>query len=292
MSFRKTPLNLQQPSNDSHPDGIASLAKYIGRAVEQRISCVLWRVKYLLLMVVWSIPTAWAHIKDPPSMTLVTSKATDPTSTAVSKESTVQEDINRESNFSLDDWAERGQNIRSRGGSNATEKCLRNLSVALKGLGSLNAAEYSGSAAALSLLPTAGALIGAPTKELWVVYKLMPLAGILSMCLSLGGTIVPPDAGAYDPKVLFTYGGLIATDHCSLGRGAQRKFEHVEMATDEAAIFAARVEDRSIDDRGGDYSKVWVGIGIQMILVGTIFVALWVGQTGGVIPWWCNVSLD
>jgi hypothetical protein len=80
------------------------------------------------------------------------------------------------------------------------------LSWVIEALGALSAAEYNGAAGALSLLPTAGALIGALTKELWVVYKLMPLAGVLTMFLSLGGTITPSQAGDYDPKASFSYG--------------------------------------------------------------------------------------
>lgn len=65
-----------------------------------------------------------------------------------------------------------------------------NLSIALSGLGAAYQAGASGATTLLTLLPTAGALIGTPTRELWILYKLMPLAGIASMVLSLGGNIV------------------------------------------------------------------------------------------------------
>ena len=44
--------------------------------------------------------------------------------------------------------------------------------------GQASQAEYSGAAGALSLLPTAGALIGPPAAEMWIVFKLVPIAGV------------------------------------------------------------------------------------------------------------------
>ena len=229
------------------------------------------------------VPSAMAqdplNVKAPPNTVLFTAQIIDPTATAMPQAPTVQEDINKESGwFFLGAWDRRGQLIRSGKGPNATEYCLGNLSLALRQLGSLNAAEYSGATAALSLLPTAGALIGSPTKELWIVYQLMPLAGILSVFLSLGGTMVPTDANAYNTKVSITYERQEAVKESSEKSDAQ--------------LFADSVEDRSRETRGGQYGRVWIGVGIQMVLVATILVALWYGQMGGVITWWCNVSLS
>ena len=119
------------------------------------------------------------------------------------------------------------------------------------------------------------------------MYKLMPLAGVLSIFLSLGGTLVPAQPGAYDPKVTYTYGGLMATNHSD-----EKKQEPGSMEThsSKAEAFAARVKRRSEEKGGGLYGKVWVGVGIQCMLVAVILVALWFGQMGGVITWWCNVS--
>ena len=220
------------------------------------------------------------------------------------------------------------------GGPNSTQYCLGNLSLALHELGTLNSAEYAGAAGALSLLPTAGALIGSPTKELWVVYKLMPLAGVLSMFLSLGGTMVPTQAGAYDPKVSFTYGGMMATTDALVEKKRQQEYDDArldamlsrrrqrekqplsidattvdrpqrdredsivstidqshrqEEEIKPAELFAKRVERRAQDDGGGMYRNVWIGVGIQAMLIAVILIALWFGQIGGIITWWCDV---
>ncbi|KAI4119219.1 MAG: hypothetical protein LQ345_000813 [Seirophora villosa] len=91
-------------------------------------------------------------------------------------------------------------------------QCVENLDALLKATPAVEIASNTGSSGALTLLPTAGALIGAPSKELWVVYNLMPIAGILSMMLSIGGNIAPTDASGYEMKVpRFLYRGLVAT---------------------------------------------------------------------------------
>ncbi|KAI4137528.1 MAG: hypothetical protein LQ341_005110 [Variospora aurantia] len=220
-----------------------------------------------------------------PNTVLFTPTALDPESTRVPDSGSIQDDIDRATGwFFMSAWNERGNLIRQASGPNSTAYCLGNLSVALHQLGTLNSAEYNGAAGALSLLPTAGALVGSPTKELWVLYKLMPLAGILSMFLSLGGTMVPTQAGAYDPKVSFTYGGMIATTSLIAEKRRQEELEDARTSLmSPAEVFARRVQRRAEDDRGGIYRNVWIGIAIQAVLIATILIALWFGQMGVVI---------
>lgn len=45
---------------------------------------------------------------------------------------------------------------------------------------------------------TAGALFGAPAKELRVLYRLRPLAEVLSLILSLGGNILLMESTDYE----------------------------------------------------------------------------------------------
>ena len=102
----------------------------------------------------------------------------------------------------------RAEVIRSSG---SRESCVGNLSVALADVGAAYSAGAQGASTLLSLMPTAGALIGAPAKELWL-YKLVPLAGVLSMVISLGGNIVPMEVNQYERVDAFNYQGFIATD--------------------------------------------------------------------------------
>ncbi|KAL8741854.1 MAG: hypothetical protein Q9190_005589 [Brigantiaea leucoxantha] len=169
--------------------------------------------------------------------------------------STVAQDVlpMQELVFHFDQWRQNADRVR-RGADRS--QCLRNLHAVLATIGPLRAAENAGSSGALTLLPTAGALIGTPTKELWVVYKLMPLAGVLSMLLSLGGTMIPSHASEYEVKASgFSYGGLMATTK------EDEKEDYSDAQLDdrtEPEKFAARVEHRSKDLRGG------------------------------LIPWWCT----
>lgn len=85
-------------------------------------------------------------------------------------------------------WISRASKIRS---SHDIAFCAGNLSLALADVGAAYQVSSNGATNLLTLLPTAGSLIRAPAKELWVLYKLMPLAGLLSMAFSLGGNIIP-----------------------------------------------------------------------------------------------------
>ncbi|KAI1247583.1 hypothetical protein MGN70_011473 [Eutypa lata] len=202
-------------------------------------------------------------------------------------------------------WTLRGNRIRS---GDTLSQCLSNLTVALEQVGQLNAAEYNGASGAMSLLPTAGALLGAPSKEMWIVYKLIPLAGILSMFLSLGATIAPDNATDFDPEKKTLYGGLMPTisdnSHLrsqldwakttipatGLSTAAVESSASVKMSTTPAQMFAKRVMGRAAEsDTGGVFSgRIWIGIATQVSLIIIILVPMWYAQQGSVVTWWCR----
>lgn len=190
--------------------------------------------------------------------------------------------------FSWREWSAQADAIRI--GANRRQ-CLANLSITLASFGPLVQTETSGSSGALTLLPTAGALIGAPTKELWVVYKLMPIAGVLSMLLSLGGNIVPTDASDYElNSAALSYGGMIAT-HTDDQEAEEMEEHHSSLFGAQA--FAAKVEARSRDMRGGTkYIRVWYGIIMQCLWLGVLLGTCWFTQSGSIIVWWCKVRQD
>lgn len=133
----------------------------------------------------------------------------DTLSLTMSAKESIQRSVYNETGwFYLDQWTARGKSIRAGG---TKDQCLANLTWALMNLGQANQAEYGGAAGALSLLPTAGALIGAPAAEMWIIFKLAPVAGVLSMFLSLGGTITPSSASDYDLQKGLSYGGMMAS---------------------------------------------------------------------------------
>lgn len=179
----------------------------------------------------------------------------------------------------------RGKRIRS---GYTTVECLSNLSWALQTLGELNAAEYSAAAGALNLVSTAGALIDAPTKEMRIVYKLMSIAGVLSMFLSLGETVTPSKAGDYDPKSRFSYSEIMPS---SKPQSAVDTIDPQDPSPSDAKKFAGKVQARAMDDIGGSQNQiVWLRVVAQLCLKGVIFTAMRYGQLGGAITWWCRVS--
>ncbi|KAJ4318735.1 hypothetical protein N0V84_006728 [Fusarium piperis] len=196
----------------------------------------------------------------------------------------------------FDNWVNRGMVIRR--GANVYE-CLANLTAALDLVGQLSAGEYNGAAGALSLLPTAGALLGAPTREMWIVYKLVPMAGLLSMFLSLGGSITPSNVGEYDPAEPFSYGGFMPTTRV---RAAKRRpatpasgnrhgitFE-AESEQTEAQVFAQEVLERAEDDSGGGIKfGIFLAMALQFVLIIAMLIPMWYAQRGAVVSWWCRV---
>lgn len=50
----------------------------------------------------------------------------------------------------------------------------------------------------LALLPTIGALLGAPTSEIWRLLTVVPFGGVLAMTLSFGGAILPVRVEDYE----------------------------------------------------------------------------------------------
>lgn len=186
--------------------------------------------------------------------------------------------------FSWRDWSQRATDIRQKV---SRDQCLANLNLVLSAVGPLANASTNGSSGALTLLPTAGALIGSPTKELWVVYKLMPLAGILSMLLSLGGNIVPTEATDYElNSSALSYGGMIATSN----EDDEDETEAIRPPLSNAQAFAAEVDARSQDMKGGTkYVRVWYGVILQLFWLAVLLGACWFTQSGSILVWWCKV---
>ena len=254
----------------------SSALRYLGRDAVHRSKIICRRMGSSRMSLLALIPRVSAALNATTGLT----NTTDPT---------VEDDVEfLVGMFSWRNWSATADAIRI--GANRRQ-CLTNLSLILSTVGPLTQSETSGSSGALTLLPTAGALIGAPTKELWVVYKLMPIAGVLSMLLSLGGNIVPTEARDYElSSSTFSYGGMIAT-HTD-----EREVEEMEehhSSSSGAQAFAAKVEARSRNMRGGTrYIRVWYGIVMQCMWLGVLLSTCWFTQSGSIIVWWCKVCRD
>ncbi|RDL32369.1 uncharacterized protein BP5553_08825 [Venustampulla echinocandica] len=194
--------------------------------------------------------------------------------------------------FYMSAWNARGMLIRSGSGN---LECLGNLSWALENLGELNAAEYSGANGAMTLLPTVASLLGASTREMWELYKLMPLAAVLTMFLSLGGTVNPNDGMAPPSKVRAQSTGKVrVNDNDETQDGMEQGMLLHDMSApkvenETARNFAEEVRLRAAGALNETrHWVIWVGIVIQAIGIAVVLTVLWFGQRGAVIPWWCR----
>ncbi|KAI0968732.1 hypothetical protein F4678DRAFT_481914 [Xylaria arbuscula] len=209
--------------------------------------------------------------------------------------------VNQEGgDFDFYNWVDRGMVIR---GGDSVYSCLANLTAALELVGQLNQAEYNGAAGALSLLPTAGALLGAPTREMWILYKLVPISGILSMLLSLGGSITPSNVGDYDPNKPFSFGGFVPTIPVEGPRRTKSRATNIsgaahdntyedeeELVENDIQKFAREIKERADDEGGGSiFLRVWIAIGVQACLIAALLIPMYYAQRGAVVTWWCRV---
>ncbi|PNS15558.1 hypothetical protein CAC42_817 [Sphaceloma murrayae] len=89
--------------------------------------------------------------------------------------------------FAFSAWLRQGNCVR--GPSSATyEVCRNNLQNQLENfVDGLHQQEYSASATVLALLPTIGAFVGTPSREIWPLLSIFPFAAVLVLTMSFGG---------------------------------------------------------------------------------------------------------
>lgn len=294
--------NLQNTSTAYQP-GLA--IRYIFEDTVRRLHIILYRISCLPVFIIAFFPKATAlPATTDQSSNSNTSAVTNGQSSSHSNTSIDPDSIAAAKRlvdeFVWREWSNVATSIRT---SPNRLSCYENLSSVLSTIGSLAAASNSAGCGALTLLPTAGALIGSPTKELWVVYKLMPLAGILSMLLSLGGSIVPSNVSDYELNpATFSYGGMIATEHeepkveAPKVEAPKAEEPQAKEAEDQrsgppgAHAFATKIKIRAGNLQGGTkYGYVWCGIVLQCLLIIVLFFACWFTQSGAILLWWCQV---
>jgi len=196
-------------------------------------------------------------------------------------------------NLQLQQWAARAQKIRH---NTNQAYCAGNLSMALEGAGAAYQASASGSTTLLTLLPTVGALVGPPAKELWVLYKLVPLAGFLSSVLALGGSIVPNQVSEYASLEDFSYNGMLSANAID---GMMKRRPSGRTWSDQSDVdpqqvanhFADQVYARAMDSRGS--AKTWkVALGIFGLVACILLIcsACAILSYVSIVVWWCRVS--
>lgn len=201
---------------------------------------------------------------------------------------TVFTDINDflSSDLNWESFAARGHAIRHAG---SQAFCVGNLSVALGSVGGAMSANMSSASSLLTIIPAAGVLIGAPAKELWVLYKLCPLGGVLSMLLSLGGNMVPGKTDDYQIDE-FEYDTMMAAP-AEEKKSERQEQEEADAKLTEAERFANKVLKRARGTTGTNPArKIYMSMVLQCVWIVVIIIACYLVAKGSIIPWWCEVS--
>lgn len=220
--------------------------------------------------------------------------------------------------FSIITWVNRGICIRS---DNNVAICYGSFVTALNNLDPIRTAEYAGAASVLALLPTIGALLGAPTSEIWRLLTVVPFGGGLAMTLSFGGAILPVRVEDYESALKSqkvnversdasrvqgfrqsedaqtkTPGGLDqakAETHEGLDQAKTETHGGLDQAkTEKLRSLNPKVRqilERMRQDESQQLAKgpLWMGLLGMLVLSVGAQAAMIVVEQGGVIPWWC-----
>lgn len=189
-------------------------------------------------------------------------------------------------NFRIDSWTNRGICVRA---NNIEDVCYIILESTLSDLTQLRAAEYNGAAGVLALLPTIGALLGAPTTEIWRLLTVVPFGGGLAMALSFGGAILPVRVEDYENDSStdkITLGSIVSL-RAKRGKAADHVEEETRAKLDQ---LVEKIEARMRQDECQRLPKRHLSFGLlgMVILFLGAQAAMIVVEQGGVLPWWCT----
>ena len=193
--------------------------------------------------------------------------------------------IGNPNRFSIADWVNRGICVRS---DDNYDLCFKAFNDTLANIDFLRAGEYTGAASVLALLPTIGALLGAPTTEIWRLLTVVPFGGCLAMTLSFGGAILPVRVEDYENdlnrhKVAIRRSVAFRPEESRQSEDAQEeRYTGLDQVMEK--IFARMRQDESQQLAKG---HLWVGLLGMIVLFAGAQAAMIVVEQGGVIPWWC-----
>ncbi|KAL9102388.1 MAG: hypothetical protein Q9163_002454 [Psora crenata] len=193
--------------------------------------------------------------------------------------------INNTYGFKLASWVDRGICVRS---NNNESLCYKAFDTTLKNLDSVRVGEYTGAASVLALLPTIGALLGAPTTEIWRLLTVVPFGGGLAMTLSFGGAILPVRVEDYENDLNRHKVAIKRSVASRAQQPGQLEDAQEEIYTGLEPV-VEKILARMRQDESQQLAKghLWVGLLVMILLSVGAQAAMIVVEQGGVIPWWC-----
>ena len=193
--------------------------------------------------------------------------------------------------FSLPSWIHRGICVRVDNiEEGAGPLCYKAFQVTQTNLDDPRKAEYAAATSALLLLPTIGALLGAPTAEIWRLLTVIPFGGVLAMTLSFGGVILPVRVKDYENDAngqRTTVGRSISSAAPALGHADSSEDEEDEGGIDQIVdIVRSRVQR----DESQRLAKghLWIGLLVMVVLWCGAQAAMIIIEQGAIVSWWCT----
>ena len=187
--------------------------------------------------------------------------------------------------FYIDSWINRGICIRSGGVATICDQAFQN---SFQYVDDNRRALYGAAANVLALLPTIGALLGAPTTESWRLVTVIPFGGFLAMTLSFGSSILPTHIDDYknDP-----YGNTMTDGEVDLSHNAPSG--HLGAAQNGRSVYFDRVVDRILvrvrqnESQRLPRGHIWIGLLGMILLLAGAQVAMAITEQGGILIWYC-----
>ncbi|KAL8769229.1 MAG: hypothetical protein Q9209_004730 [Squamulea sp. 1 TL-2023] len=183
--------------------------------------------------------------------------------------------------FKIYDFINRGVCIRSRGDDRL---CYQTLEATLKNLNLLRVGEYTGAASVLALLPTIGALLGAPTTEIWRLLTVVPFGGGLAMLLSFGGAILPVRVEDYQTDLSSAKVTFSAKKARPSDRMLEETYAELKTVVEEIESRMRQGQTQQRLPKG----HLWIGLLAMVALLIAAQASMIVIEQGGVLPWWCT----
>jgi hypothetical protein len=199
---------------------------------------------------------------------------------------------NAQSRFDMIEWYRRGLCIRHGGND---PKCYTALNNVLKAqLNEIRKGEYAGAAGVMALLPTIGALLGAPTNEIWRLLTMVPFGGALAMALSFGGAILPVKAKDYESAFMKRQiidgrpkGPRRTNSNMSFFKDPPS--DHQLAIIDRASRLMEKVDSRlrSKIRKSIPVNYIWSGLVGMLLLLFGAHASMVIVEQGSILPWWC-----
>ena len=193
---------------------------------------------------------------------------------------------NSEKHLGIGSWISRGICVRADG---IDAICYSTLESTLGNLNNLRSGEYSGAAGVLALLPTIGALLGAPTTEIWRLLTVVPFGGYMAMTLSFGGAILPVRVEDYENDMgtdrMTSFGSIV-----SLRAKRNKTDEDAKESKKKLDELVKKIGVRMRQDESQRLPKSQLALGLlgMVLLFLGAQTAMVIVEQGGVLPWWCT----